>query len=158
MKIKKSELAKLWKILGTFQGKQKTKFGYFISKNKNKLKDEIDILDKLLTPSKAFQKYDQKRALLAEEMSDKNEDGSPVISAQNYVIIENKIKFDNAIVKLREENMDIIKEFEKQKNEYDEIIAEEMEFDGYRIKIDNLPDEIETHILDLFIETGLIEE
>lgn len=159
MKTKKSDLLQLWRVFEILgNGKQKIKFSYFIAKNKSKIKDEIEILNKLLVPSERFQAYDQKRAAVAQEFSDKDESGKPIIVDQNYVITEKKEQFDSAIKQLREENKDVIAEFERQKKEYEDILKEESDFVGHQIKMEDLPDQIEPQLLELFIRTGLLAE
>lgn len=95
MKIKKEEMAKLWKELQKLsQETQPIRFSYFIAKNKGLLKDEIDILNDLSKVSQEF------------------------IS----------------------------------------ILKEDYEFNGYKIKIDLMPEVINPELLELFMKVDLIEE
>jgi len=98
MIVKKHELLQLWKLFEVWgSGKLKIKFSYFIAKNKSKIKDEVEILNKLAMPPEKFQLYDQRRAALAQEFSDKDENGNPVIRNQNYVITERREEFEKVI-------------------------------------------------------------
>lgn len=159
MKIKKEEMAKLWKELQKLsQETQPIRFSYFIAKNKGLLKDEIDILNDLSKVSQEFIKYDNCRAALAKEMSDKDSEGNSIIQNNSYIITEHKEEFDNKLMSLRIEFKDAIEDTNKKIEEFNSILKEDYEFNGYKIKIDLMPEVINPELLELFMKVDLIED
>ena len=159
MKIKKQDLIELWQTFETLSnGEHPLKFSYFISKNKNIIKNEIEILTELSKPKQEFIEYDNKRATLAYELSDKNSAGKPIIENNSYVVTNNKEEFDSQLQILKEEYKTAIEEQIKAQKEFQAILQEDYDFDGYGIKISDLPNMITPKILDTFLKVGLILE
>jgi len=159
MKAKKSDIMKVYSVLEQMsRGTHQIKFSYFIAKNKKKLKDEVELLKELAVPSEKFQEYDVRRAELAKSLADCDSAGRPIIRDNTYVIVKNKEKFDKQIDALKEQYEDAIKEFDEKIGAYKEILKEEMEFDGHAIRIQDLPEKIEPALIELFMDTGLLQE
>lgn len=80
MKMKLSKVIENYKSLSSLEKKKlPIKLSYVISKNLDKLKTETDIIE-------------QNRIKLAESFAKRNEDGSPIIEDNKY-IIENQSEF-----------------------------------------------------------------
>ena len=137
MKAKKSDIMKVYAVLEQMsKGVHPIKFSYFVAKNKKKLKDEVELLKELALPSEKFQEYDVRRAELAKSLADYDSSGRPIIRDNTYVIIKNKEEFDTKI----------------------DALKEEMEFDGHAIRMEDLPEKIEPVLIELFMDTGLLQE
>lgn len=159
MKAKKSDILTLYSVLEQLSnGTHQIKFSYFIAKNKKKLKDEVELLKELAIPPENYQEYDQKRANLAKEMADRDNNGNPITSENTYVITEKREAFDTAVNALKDKYEDAIKEFDEKYGQYKEILKEEVTFDGHAIKVDDLPEKIEPALIELFMETGLLAD
>jgi uncharacterized coiled-coil DUF342 family protein len=159
MKAKKSDVMKVWNILEAFsQGAHPIKFSYFIAKNKSKLKSEVDILKTLATPPEKYQEYDAKRANLAKKYADVDDAGKPIIKGNVYSITENIEEFNKEVDLLKNEYEEHIKAFDEQFGQYQEILKEELEFDGHAIKVEDLPQKIEPVLIELFMNTGLLAD
>jgi len=159
MKAKKSDIMKVYAVLEQMsKGVHPIKFSYFVAKNKKKLKDEVELLKELALPSEKFQEYDVRRAELAKSLADYDSSGRPIIRDNTYVIIKNKEEFDTKIDALKEEYEEAIKEFDEKIGAYKDILKEEMEFDGHAIRMEDLPEKIEPVLIELFMDTGLLQE
>lgn len=159
MKAKKSDILTVYSVLEQLsKGAHQVKFSYFIAKNKKKLKDEVDLLKELALPSEKYQEYDQKRANLAKDMADRDNNGKPIVSENTYVITENRKKFDDAVDALKNEYEEAIKEFDEKIGQYRDILKEEIDFDGHAIKVEDLPEKIEPALIELFMDTGLLAD
>jgi outer membrane protein OmpA-like peptidoglycan-associated protein len=159
MKAKKSDILKVYAVLEHLsQGTHAVKFSYFIAKNKKKLKDEVELLKELGTPTEKYQEYDVRRAELAKSLADVDQAGRPIVQNNSYVIIKNKEDFDQKVQALKDEYEDSIKEFDEKIGQYKEILKEEMEFDGHAINVQDLPEKIEPAIIELFMDTGLLQD
>ena len=159
MEIKKSEVLKLSGVFDSFK-KEKigTKFSYFITKNKLSIKDEFEALKEIVVPSEKYQQFDRERAELAKAMSDKDNDGKPIIINDSYQIIKNQTKFNELISAIKEKYAEDIREFEKQITEYKDILKETISFEPYAIKLDYLPDTIDPEIMEILVSNNLIIE
>ena len=160
MKIKKKELLKFSEVIKSFEGlKYSTKFSYFLTKNKLACKDEIEALDEARKPDQQFLDFELERVKTAQEHSEKGADGSPVIRNGAFIILpDNQEKFDKEMAKLRKVNKVVIEAREKQAEEFDKLIGEETEFNGTKIKLSELPTQIEPALLEVLVTLDLIIE
>lgn len=83
---------------------------YAMRKNRNALRDEVDAIGAMLSPSPKFQEYTGKRIALCEEHAVKNEDGSSKLTAQgNYVIDpEKQAEFNEKVEALQNEHRPVL--------------------------------------------------
>jgi len=160
MKVKKRELLKFAEVIKSFEGlKYSTKFSYFLTKNKISCRDEIEALDEARKPDQKFLDFELERVKIAQEYSDKNPDGSPVIRNGAFIILsENQDKFDKELTKLRKVSKTTIEDRDKQIEEFERIINEETDFNGFKIKLSELPTQIEPVIVEVLVNLDLIIE
>ena len=159
MKIKKQEMINLWNILEKLsKTSYPIKFSYFIAKNKSAIKDEVDILTELAKAGESFKLYDNKRAALARELSEKDPNGNPIIQNNAYVLTENQEAFDKQLEGLRIEYKKAIENNDKKRDEVNKILQEDYEFKGFKIDMNNLPNELTPELMEMFLKTDLIEE
>ena len=160
MSTKKGDLLNLWYI---FEGlkfkKQNVKFSYFVAKNKIKMKSEVDALTEAQEAPEVFKAYDGKRADLAAEMADRVADtDQPLVDNGQYVIKARKDEFDKQLAELKEEYKSVIEDRAEQVEKFKELLDEEVKFDGHKIKLGDIPQEIEPSVLEAFIAVDLINE
>lgn len=111
MKLTRKDLLRLHNGISMMEGRQySVKFSYFIAKNKVALRDEIVALEEARKASDGFKEYDGGRAKLAQEYSDKNEDGSAKIQDNSFVITARVDEFQSALAELRDKYAEPIKE------------------------------------------------
>lgn len=160
MKVKKGDLLLLWHVLESMKNKKSNvKFSYFAAKNKMALQGEVDALNEAQEASEPFKSYDQKRAELAANMADRIGDTEqPMTQNGQYVITENKEKFDAELEKLKKTYAEVIAEREKQIETFKDLLDEETDFKGHAIELENLPTELEPVVMESLIKTGLISE
>lgn len=158
MKVTKRELIKIWNVLESIHFSDlNKKFSYCIIRNKKKFKDEIDALKEVQAPNEKFLEYERKRLILCENLCERDESGKPILEKNNYVFTpENRIKVDEAIKDLAEENKDIIQEQNKRDKEFESILDEYFEVDVHKISFDDFPERISPsnlEALEEFIDT-----
>ena len=159
MKIKKKTFINLWGIFERLNnGVHPIKFSYFIAKNRKRMKEEIEILMGLTNSTDDYKTYDRERAGLANKLSDKDEKGNPIIQNGQYVIIEKQEEFQKQLKELQKKYKKDIEEQEKRIKEFNDILEEDVDFEGYQIHTDNLPEKIEPNTIELFMECNLINE
>lgn len=159
MKAKRKDLLELWKLINNLRGTQyNIKFSYFLAKNRKRIQSEVEILDETVKPSDAYTIYDNERASTANRFSDKDPDGKPVIVNSNYMITEKLEEFNKEINNLKEKHKNVIDERDKQNEDYDKLLDEEVEFDGYAIKMCEMPDRLDAVSLEVFMDVNLIDE
>jgi len=160
MKIKKREVLNLWYVFESFKKKKTSvKFSYFVAKNKIKIKDEVDALNEVQQISDEFKLYDKERADLAAKMADRKEGtDKPIIDNNQYIITKNKEKFDTELNNLKIRYSKTIKKREDQISNLNDILEETIEFKGYKIRLENIPETIEPSIIEMFVITDLIVE
>ncbi len=159
MKIKKEELIQLWRELDQLnKGVYPIKFSYFIAQNRKLIKGEVDILIELSKSPKEYMVYDNKRVNSAKELSDKDDNGEPVIQNNAYVITKNFEEFKKQMEALKEEYKPVIEEAEIRLKEFQTILGEPFDFDGFKVKIEHFPDKIKPELIEIFMKLDLIEE
>jgi hypothetical protein len=160
MKTKKGDLLSLWYVLDVLKTKKvNVKFSYFIAKNKLAIRDEINALNEVRAVSETYKLYDGKRGSLAEEMADRVEGtNNPVTRDGQYIITHRKEEFETKLSLLKDEFREAIDERKGQLEKFGELLNEEVEFDGYRILLDSLPQDIEPSVIEVLLSTGLIIE
>lgn len=156
--MKRRDLVELWKMMDLYKGSKGVKFAYFLVRNKKKLQPEIEALEESLLPSEAFKGYDTERVKLAEFYSDKDPNGNPIVQNSNYIINEKQTEFDTELASLKEKYKNVIDEREKQITDYNKMLDEEVEFDGFKINLTTLPEEIDSTFLEVLMDTNLLDE
>ena len=120
------------------------KWAYGIAKNVEKLRTEIEALQKAFTPSKEFSEYNDKRIELAQKYAIK-EDGKPrtvkIGNTEEY-LIGDKDKFNKELSKLQKEYKKNLDDRKKQVDDFNEILEEKVEIDLYMINPDYIPEGI----------------
>ena len=140
MKVKKRNLFLILSVIDDLSNKQVSpRFGYALAKNKAKIKDEVEAIKEVGKFSDDYKRFEAERAKLCNEYGEKNEDGTPKIENNVYVIV-NKDEFDNKFKELREQNKDVIAEQEKRMQEVETILDEEIDIEWYRIKLEWFPE------------------
>jgi hypothetical protein len=159
MEIKKLNLLRLHNVITSLEGeKYSVKFSYFLAKNKVTMRDEIETLEEVSKVSEEFQAFENERIGLAQKHADKNEDGSPQIQNDNFVLNENVGLFQKEFGELIEQNRDVISKREKQLKEFNEILGQNTEFEGSKISVEDIPQNIEPVKIECFILADLIIE
>lgn len=121
------------------------KWKYALSKNIDKLDSEVKTIEKLRKPTPLFLKYNEKRLKLAEQFSDKDENGSPIFIeptpqemqlgiSRRYKITKTE-EFNKKLETLRtcEEYAAVVKEFDHSNS--NEFMDETQEYDLHEIKV-----------------------
>lgn len=134
------------------------RFSYFLAKNKIQLKDEIAALNELKMPSDDFKAYDTQRAKLALDHADRNPDGSPKIDNQEFLITIKAGLFQEAVAKLKEEYNEVLEQRQEQLRDFEEILKEDVEYNGATIDYKDIPDDIEPVVIEVLLSAGLINE
>lgn len=137
--MKNKELITLWNSLFEFSEKKGTSFAYAITKTRSNIEGRIDELMKLQVPSRKYVEYDGKRVALCAKYADKNEDGSAKQERNNYIVIENKVIFDEEMGKLNEEYKEARVEFEQRAMEFSKILQEDVTVKIHQIRIEDFP-------------------
>lgn len=152
--MKNKDLISIYQALSKmdYQG---VKFSYFVVKNLSILGPEIDVIQKTIEPSKEFTEYDTKRVALAEKYAKKDKEGKP-ITEKNVYIMEDQKAFDKDFEKLKKESKAVLDARTKQIEDYENLLDEESKVEPYKIKQENLPEDIKT--FDLRSIFNLIEE
>jgi hypothetical protein len=156
MNIKKNELINVWQVLNKLSGiSGNAKWAYTIAKNKLLLKDEVKAIEEALAPDEEYKQYEQKRLSLCQELADKDSNDKPIIENNIYVMTKNKELFEEKMLKLNNDNLEIIKRRMDFVSQIDEILKEEIDIPFYVIELKDIPDGInavEMESILLFIE------
>lgn len=118
------------------------KFGYARAKNKKLILAELELLDASIKEPVKFSEYDKERVELCKKYCKKDEKGNPVIKDQTYVGLKENIKFMDELKKLQEDFKEVIDERNKQKQEYEKLLDEEIELNFHKILLENIPSDI----------------
>jgi hypothetical protein len=137
------------------------KFAYAVARNISILKPHVESLGKAQQPTEEYQKFEKERIALAQKHAKKDDQGEAVTEdvIQNGVVVkkvfvlENKEAFLEEVKDIQEKHKEAIDAWEAQLKEFDQVLEKEEEIKLYKIKIEDVPEEITsqqmTHIFDL---------
>lgn len=142
------------------QEKNKIKYAYFLAKNINLMKNEKGILRKVYADfnndNNGYTLFEQERIAIAERYSGKDTNGSPIIKDGNYFILDTE-SFQSEFEALQEKYKDAISLRSKRMAEIDSFLDEDVDIKLHKIKLQDLPDEIDD-FLQVLLEAGLVIE
>jgi hypothetical protein len=120
------------------------RFSYAVHLNLENLESEIKAINEAKKPSAKYEEYQQKKTMIGEKYSDKDENGKPILvesmGNQIYKVEVNKEEATKEIIKLNEEYSETIKERQKGLKEFQELMEEEVEVDICKISFKYFPD------------------
>ncbi len=119
------------------------KFAYGCAKNNSIIQGELEALDKAKEPTKEFAEYDEKRYELAKKHAKKDKDGNP-LSENNSLIMENQEEWEKIFSDFKKDYTEVIAQREKQVEEYNKLLEEEVDVKLYQISLEDVPKEITT--------------
>jgi len=157
--MKRRTVLNLWQAISKLEGlKHDVRFSYFLAKNKVILKPEIEAFEEAQQPQEAYIQFETKRVELAQTFADKDANGSPKVHNGQFVIFDKRDEFDAEIKKLKTKFKTAIDARNKQLEEYAKMLNEPIELQLSKIKFKQLPPQIESAFLEIFIEAGIIED
>jgi len=159
MKVKRKELVELWGLIEQHRKiKNSVKFSYWLAKNRKRIQPEIESLEEAIESSRRYKEYDMERARIAKFYADKDKNGKPIIQNSSYVVIEKLNEFNSELNILKEKYKDEVEKRDKQIEEYNNLLEEEIEFEGFKIKLEDLPDGIEPVFIEVLMDIDLLIE
>jgi len=157
--MKRSTIVKLWRVLGNLEGlKHDVRFSYFLAKNKVALRTELEVMEEAQKPSESFLAYEQKRVETAQSFADKDANGNPKVHNGQYVIYDKRDEFEKEMAKLKTKFKTAIAAREKQVADYAVLLEEPVEISLSKIRFSQLPQQIESGYLEVFIEANIIQD
>lgn len=121
------------------------KFAFTILKNKkiieHKVEEEKDIFAKVLEMSERFKEFEEKRVSLCVKYSTKDENGNPITTNEQYDIVD-KDAFKNEYIPLMDEYKDDLEARNKQMQEYENLLDEEIEIEFKKVDFNDLPEDL----------------
>lgn len=149
--MKKKEAIQLWNTLTALKRIKNTKFAYFVARNLGYLKSEIDALTEAQKPDEKGQEYEHKRREVITAHAEKNEAGNPVESSPGFLKIPDMAKLSEALKDLDSEYKEVVEALNKQRKEFETILEEEISLELYKIKYENLPEEIDGNEMEVIM-------
>ncbi len=151
-KIKRGEIKKINESIQRVSIIDASKwFGLGLLKNKNKIKEELEILDNL---QKDLNEFEEKRLNLCAKYVDRDENNAPIIENEEFKGVAENPQFKIELIDLKNK-------YEKLFTEINSILEEEIEIDFYLINFEHFPEIIkpaEIEILSIMIKDTEIEE
>ena len=152
----KKDLFQLQKILNSLKNIQNTRFSYVVLKNLRKINAEIEVLDNLQQMNdNIIREYEEERIALCIQHAEKNDKDEPVIENNRYRMLDMDA-FSKELEELRSKYEEDINAHSKGQEEYTRLLMERCDIDFYKIKYDNLPDNLTTLQLELLL--NIIED
>ena len=122
------------------------KFTYAVARNISALKETVIALGKAEELTKEMVDFENKRMELIQEFGVK-EDGvlkTEMVGGRAEYALTDREAFKKRYEKLKKDNLGILEKREKQMQEVDKLLSEEIEVDLHMIKEEYLPEEIST--------------
>ncbi len=155
----RQEILVLFRGLNSLGNLTGVNFSYAVMRNMNRLKPEIEALEKSLEPTEEYKKYDEERVELCKEQARKDEDGKPItvrdVNGQEKYDVD-EITFAPLLEALKEKYKDVVEARIAQEKEYNELLKTETDVDLFKVKIENVPEAIST--VQMYAISPIIEE
>lgn len=145
LNITKREATELFQNLQSVGNLSGPRFVYVIAKNISILKDEIKALNEAQKPTDEFMEFDKERVELAKQFAAKDKDGKPrtfMDGNQSKFVIEDIDAFEKAAKKLKKEHKEAVEAREKQMEDFNKIMEEEIDIHLYGLNQEDLPEDI----------------
>jgi len=158
--MKKIDVLRLNEVFNRFGDmKYGVKFSYFLAKNRIAIKSEVEALEEARKPEQDFLNFEVERVKLAQEYSDKDSSGKPIIQNGAFVIVEKLDQFEKQMEKLKKKYKNAIEQREAQMKEFEKILNEEYVINNpFKIAFSELPQSIEPSVIEVLISADLIKE
>lgn len=158
--MKKLDVLKLNEVFNHFsEVKSGVKFSYFLAKNKIAIKSEIDALEEVRKPEQQFLDFELERIRLAQECSEKDLTGKPVVQNGAFMITSRMEEFEKGMETLKRKFKDAIEKRESQVKEFNKLLEEDFTLSNpFRISFNELPQSIEPSVVETLIISDLIKE
>jgi len=121
------------------------KFAFTVLKNRKKLEAQVEedksIFEEILKPSEGFKEYEEKRILLCESHSEKDDEGKPITEGDRYKILDLGV-FNSELSTLSEEYVVSIDDRKNQIEEYNTLMEEDIALDFVKLGVDGLPEDL----------------
>lgn len=143
MKITRQKLFNLLNVFEKVKDLQSVKFAYATVKNKQKIISEIKEFNTNNQPkrTKELNEWETARMTLCNEHCAKK-DGKPIITDNKFVGLEKNPEFEKELEELKKKHKTTLDDYQKQVNEYNKKIGEEIVFELHQIEKKDLPAEI----------------
>lgn len=153
MKFTRNNIAETWKVLSDFKGAYNKKFSMYLVLNQKRLKpfiEEIIEIQKLVAPNDRIRELQQQELDIINKYVERDEGNKPIIyNGQSFKLSpENKVKYEEEILKFREENKDTIDEVTSNKVEFERLMNEEVDIELIQFPFDCIPDQIDVETLE----------
>lgn len=158
--MKKLDVLRLNEVFNRFGDmKYGVKFSYFLAKNRIAIKQEVEALDEARKPEQDFLDFELERVKLAQEYSDKDSAGKPMIQNNSFVIVQKADAFEKEMNKLKKKFKNAIEQREAQVKEFEKILDEDYTLPNpFKIPFSELPQSIEPSVVEVLISADLIKE
>jgi len=140
--MKRSELFDLYnKLQGLRYHSDNKKFSYALIKNIKSIEGDINKLNEIIKPNEDFLKFEQKRISVCQAHAIKDENGEPILNGDEFQI-EDMEKFNADLEPMKAKYQSTLSERQKQIEEYNSLLDEEINVDLTLVGPDDLPDGI----------------
>ena len=120
----------------------RSRLGYAISRSESRMKEEMAAIDVMMRP---YIEYETKRMGLCQELSEKDENGEPIILEDgSYKGVKENPEWQSKIDALQVE-------YKEQIDEINKMLDEEVGIDFYQIDISELPETMTKQDLEILI-------
>lgn len=147
--LKKKDLIVLYNGLNSVGNLVGVFFGYAVNRNLEKMRPEIEALQKAVTPSKEFTEYDVKRVEIVKKYAKKDEKTGEFIikdkgvaGKESYDVGDNAEVVEKEVGAFKEENKAVVEAHEKKMEEYNALLEQDSTVELYKVKLENVPKEI----------------
>lgn len=141
--MKRLKLVELFQGLQSVKNLKGVKFSYGVAKNINILKPEIEALQKSVEMTEEFQKYEEERIALARNHAVKDEKGVAMMKDGSFVIADMDA-WKKDFKEFNEPYKEVIAKRDEQIKEYNKLLEEEVAVELYKIKMEDVPQDITT--------------
>ena len=149
--MKRKDLFRLKDGLDNVSYLSGVKFAYAIIKNKKMIEQELITLQEIIKPSPEIEEYEKNRIAICEKHCKRDENNQLKIQNNTYDI-EDMDTFNKDIEELKKKNKKVLDNRQKQADEYNKLLEEDIEIPFVLIKQDDLPNSLSASQMEQIFE------
>jgi hypothetical protein len=139
--MKRKEIFDNIQALNSVSELKGVKFSYSVIKNKKKIEEEIKVLEEIIKPTNRYSAYESQRIQICEKHAEKDINNKAIIEDNKFKILD-MTTFDIELNALKNDYLDDISEREKQIDEYNRMLDDDIELDYTKIGFNDFPNDI----------------
>ena len=148
MKVMTGEIVEAYHAIKAHaQERQGVRWAYGMTRNLKRMEPIVQSVAEAEKATPEFLEYEKARVELAKEHADKDEKGRPITNGQSFQIADQEA-FSEALMALQEEHKPALEARQKQVEEVQGLLGEDVEYEPFLVSIDDAVGDVSGNLME----------